>query len=82
MLDRFSHFGFVFFEDVNVDIRGDFGIAMTEVLGNNKKPCHSRAYHINWKNERTTAEAVVLSEVERSETSIISWRTEERDERP
>ena len=32
MLDRFSHLGFVFFEDVNVDIRGDFGIAMTEVL--------------------------------------------------
>ena len=34
MFDRFSHLGFVFFEDVNVDIRGDFGIAMTEVLGN------------------------------------------------
>ena len=34
VLDRFSHFGFVFFEDVNVDIRGDFSIAMTEVLGN------------------------------------------------
>ena len=34
MLDRFSHLGFVFFEDVNVDIRGDFSIAMTEVLGN------------------------------------------------
>ena len=32
MLDRFSHLGFVFFEEVNVDIRGDFGIAMTEVL--------------------------------------------------
>ena len=75
MLDRFSHLGFVFFEDVNVDIRGDFGIAMTEVLGNNKKPCRGRAYHINWKSERTTAEAVVLSEIERSETSIISWRS-------
>jgi hypothetical protein len=34
VLDRFSHLGFVFFEDVNVDIRGDFSIAMTEVLGN------------------------------------------------
>ena len=34
MLDRFSHLGFVFFEDVNVDIRGDFSIAMTEVFGN------------------------------------------------
>ena len=34
MLNRFSHLGFVLFEDVNVDIRGDFGIAMTEVLGN------------------------------------------------
>ena len=34
MLDRFSHLGFVFFENVNVDIRGDFGVAMTEVLGN------------------------------------------------
>ena len=33
VLDRLSHFGFVFFEDVNVDIRGDFSIAMTEVLG-------------------------------------------------
>ena len=33
MLNRFSHLGFVFFEDVNVDIRGDFSIAMTEVLG-------------------------------------------------
>ena len=30
MLDRFSHLGFVFFENVNVDIRGDFGVAMTE----------------------------------------------------
>ena len=29
VLDRFSHLGFVFFEDVNVDIRGDFSIAMT-----------------------------------------------------
>ena len=34
MLDRFSHLGFVFFEDMNVDIRGDFSIAMTEVFGN------------------------------------------------
>ena len=34
MLDRFSHLGFVFFEDVNVDIRGDFSVAMTEVFGN------------------------------------------------
>ena len=34
MLNRFSHLGFVLFEDVNVDIRGDFGVAMTEVLGN------------------------------------------------
>ena len=33
MLNRFSHLGFVLFEDVNVDIRGDFGVAMTEVLG-------------------------------------------------
>ena len=37
MLDRFSHLGFVFFEDVNVDIRGDFSIAMTEVLGNDRE---------------------------------------------
>ncbi len=37
MLDRFSHLGFVFFEDVNVDIRGDFGIAMTWVLGNDRE---------------------------------------------
>ena len=34
MLNRFSHLGFVLFEDVNVDIRGDFSIAMTEVFGN------------------------------------------------
>ena len=34
MLDRFSHLGFVFFEDVNVDIRGAFSIAMTELFGN------------------------------------------------
>ena len=34
MLNRFSHLGFVFFEDMNVDIRGDFSIAMTEVFGN------------------------------------------------
>ena len=33
VFDEFSHLGFVFFEDVNVDIRGDFSIAMTEVLG-------------------------------------------------
>jgi hypothetical protein len=32
VLNRFSHLGFVFFEDMNVDIRGDFSIAMTEVL--------------------------------------------------
>ncbi len=44
MLDRSEALGFVFFEDVNVDIRGDFSIAMTEVLGNNKKPCGSRAF--------------------------------------
>ena len=34
MIDWFSHLGFVFIENVNVDIRGDFSIAMTEVLGN------------------------------------------------
>ena len=34
MLDRSEALGFVFFEDVNVEIRGDFSIAMTEVLGN------------------------------------------------
>ena len=34
MLDRFCHLGFVFFEDVNARFRGDFSIAMTEVLGN------------------------------------------------
>ena len=40
MIDCFSHLDFVFFEDVNVDIRGDFGVAMSEVLGNslNVKP--------------------------------------------
>jgi hypothetical protein len=47
VLDRFSHLGFVFFEDVNVDIRDDFGVAMTEVLGNNKKLCRSRAFCIS-----------------------------------
>ena len=36
MLNRFSHLGFVFFEDVHVDIRGDFSIAMTEVFQNTK----------------------------------------------
>ena len=34
VLNRFSHLGFVLFEDMNVDIRGDFSVAMTEVLGN------------------------------------------------
>ena len=35
MLDRFSHLGFVFFENVNVDIRGDFGVRVgrNEMLG-------------------------------------------------
>ena len=37
MLDRSEALGFVFFEDMNVDIRGDFSIAMTEMFGNNKK---------------------------------------------
>ena len=32
MLDRLETFGFVFFENVNVDIRGDFSIAMSEVI--------------------------------------------------
>jgi len=39
VLDRLEALGFVFLEDVNVDIRGDFSIAMTEVLEKNKKPC-------------------------------------------
>ncbi len=34
MIDCFSHLGFIFFENVNVDIRGNFGVAMSEVLGN------------------------------------------------
>ena len=34
VFDRLETFGFVFFENVNVDIRGDFDVAMTEVLGN------------------------------------------------
>ena len=37
MFDRFGHLGFVFFEDVNVDIRCNFGIAMPEVLGNSRE---------------------------------------------
>ena len=37
MLNRFSHLGFVFFEDVNARFRGDFSIAMTEVLGNDRE---------------------------------------------
>ena len=44
MLDRFSHLGFVFFEDVNVDIRGDFSIAMTEVIKNNKKALPKQSF--------------------------------------
>ena len=32
VLNRSEALGFVFFEDVNVDIRGDFSIAMTEVI--------------------------------------------------
>ena len=34
VLDRSEALGFVLFEDVNARFRGDFGIAMTEVLGN------------------------------------------------
>ena len=34
VLDRSEALGFVFFEDVNTRFRGDFSIAMTEVLGN------------------------------------------------
>ena len=34
VLDRSEALGFVFFEDVNTRFRGDFGVAMTEVLGN------------------------------------------------
>ena len=33
VLDRSEALGFVFFEDVNARFRGDFGVAMTEVLG-------------------------------------------------
>ena len=39
MLDRFSHLGFVFFEDVNVDIRCDFSIVSPvclEMIENNE----------------------------------------------
>ena len=34
MLNRSEALGFVLFEDVNTRFRGDFGVAMTEVLGN------------------------------------------------
>ena len=34
VLDRSEALGFVFFEDMNTRFRGDFSIAMTEVLGN------------------------------------------------
>jgi len=37
VLDRLEALGFVFFEDVNVRFRGDFSIAMTEVLGNDRE---------------------------------------------
>ena len=37
VLDRFSRFGFVFFEDVNARFRGDFSITMTKVLGNDRE---------------------------------------------
>ena len=55
MLDRSEALGFVFFEDVNVDIRSDFSIAMTEVLGNSinvksvakQKVLHIRAFCIS-----------------------------------
>ena len=49
MLDRFSHLGFVFFEDMNVDIRGDFSIAMTEVLEKTKSPASQSFLHIRNK---------------------------------
>ena len=32
VLDRFSHLGFVLFEDMNTRFRGDFSIAMTEEI--------------------------------------------------
>ena len=37
VLDRLEALGFVFFEDVNARFRGDFSIAMTEVLGNDRE---------------------------------------------
>ena len=49
MLDRFSHLGFVFFEDVNVDIRGDFGVAMAEVLGNSEIFGYAECEIISWR---------------------------------
>ena len=66
VLDRFSHLGFVFFEDVNVDIRGDFSIAMTEMLGYNKKLHRSGAFCI----------------LKYFQKEIISSRTGLRDELP
>ena len=36
VLDRSEALGFVFFEDVNARFRGDFSIAMTEVLGKSR----------------------------------------------
>ena len=75
VLDKFSHLGFVFFENVNVDIRGDFGIAMTEVLGN----CLNIISVITTKS---SAEAELFVYRNNPKLVIISWRTEERDERP
>ena len=37
VLNRSEALGFVLFEDVNTRFRGDFSIAMTEVLGNGRK---------------------------------------------
>ena len=44
MIDGFSHLGFVFFENVNVDIRGDFSIAMTEVLEKKQKALPKQSF--------------------------------------
>jgi len=49
VLDRFSHFGFVFFENLNVDIRGDFSVAMTEVLGKSEIFGYAECEIISWQ---------------------------------
>ena len=72
MLDRFSHLGFVFFENVNVDIRGNFGVAMSELFGN----C------LNVKSVTTTKSSAEAELFVYEIKQIISWRTEEHDVLP